>query len=173
MKKEDEKAPDSVKDEKAESSGEKAVKAKKGPEVPGAPAAADEKAGSAPGAEGGEQSASEDLPESDPVREDVSRLREIFPSLGRDDIPDEVWDRVEKGESLSGAYALWFLSGIKKKAQIDLVNSEVSKKAPPRMRHDGGDGDYFSPEEVKSMTQAQVRKNYDAILRSMDKWNRS
>ena len=151
MKKEDEKAA-LTEEEKTQPTSESEAEDKKEPEE-----APEEKAD----------------PETIDVKSDVERLRKIFPSLKADDIPDEVWERVEKGESLSGAYALWFLEGMKEKAKIDLVNRENSRKAPPRIKHDGADDGYFSPEEVRKMTQAQVRKNYDAIIRSMDRWNRN
>ena len=41
----------------------------------------------------------------------------------------------------------------------------------PKVRNDGGAKGYFSPEAVKAMSRSEVKKNYDAILRSMEKWN--
>lgn len=31
--------------------------------------------------------------------------------------------------------------------------------------------DFYSPDEVRKMTQNQVRENYQAIINSMKKWN--
>ena len=106
------------------------------------------------------------------VKEDIKRLREVFPDIKQEDIPDEVWQSVEKGESLSGAYALHFVKQLKAKADIERINELNGKKAPPKIKHDGGDETFFSPEEVRSMTEAQVRKHYNAILASMDKWKK-
>lgn len=37
----------------------------------------------------------------------------------------------------------------------------------------GGKKKYFSPEEVRRMTQSEVKENYYAIMKSMKKWERS
>ena len=106
------------------------------------------------------------------VKEDIKRLREVFPDIKQEDIPDEVWQNVKNGETLSGAYALYFVKQLKAKADIERINELNRKKAPPKIKHDGGDETYFSPEEVRSMSEAQVRKHYNAILASMDKWKK-
>ena len=38
-------------------------------------------------------------------------------------------------------------------------------------RHECRDKTYFTPEEVRKMTRAEVRANYTAILDSMKKWS--
>ncbi len=106
------------------------------------------------------------------VKEDIKRLKETFPDIKQEDIPNEVWESVKKGESLSGAYALYFVKQLKAKADIERINELNRKKAPPKIKHDGGDETYFSPEEVRSMSEAQVRKHYNAILASMDNWKK-
>jgi len=106
------------------------------------------------------------------IREDIARLKEIFPSIKANDIPEEVWDKVETGDSLAGAYAFYYLKGLKSRADINRINEANKRKAPPRIRHDGGDESFYTPEEVRNMSDAQVKKHYNAILRSMEKWSR-
>jgi len=105
------------------------------------------------------------------MREDVALFRELFPEVKAKEIPAEVWERVEKGESLAASFALYRLQQEKREAHIKKVNEENEASAPPRIRHDGTDGSFFTPEMVKNMTAEEVRKNYKQILKSMDQWN--
>lgn len=103
--------------------------------------------------------------------EDVALFHDLFPDVKADDIPQEVWDRVESGESLAAAFSLYRMQQQKEEERIAKVNRENEEKAPPKIRHDGKEFTYFSPEAVKAMTQSEIKKNYDAILASMEKWN--
>ena len=105
------------------------------------------------------------------MEEDVNLFHELFPDVKEKDIPSEVWARVEQGESLAAAYALYTVQKARREEEIRLVNEENAKKAPPRIHYDGGQGEYFSPEAVRKMTRSEVKKHYDAILRSMEHWN--
>ncbi len=102
---------------------------------------------------------------------DIALFHSLFPETKAESIPQEVWDRVEKGESLAASFALYTVMKEKEEEKIRAVNAENEKKAPPRIRHDGAEAEYFSPEAVKSMTRKEIKENYDAILRSMEKWN--
>lgn len=104
------------------------------------------------------------------MKEDIDLFHRLFPEIKAEDIPDAVWQRVEAGESLAASFALYFVEKMRKEEHIRKVNSENEKKAPPRIRHDGAEYDYFSPEAVKSMSRGEIKKNYDAILASMEKW---
>ena len=112
-----------------------------------------------------------DAADEDALREDVELFHSLFPEVGAKDVPREVWDKVEKGQSLAASYALYVLMKEKEDERIRKVNEENAASAPPRIRHDGADGSFYSPEAVKKMSQAEVRKNYKDILRSMDQWN--
>ena len=105
------------------------------------------------------------------MEEDIECFRQLFPEVKADEIPQEVWDRVEEGESLSAAFALHFVKEMREKEHIRRVNEENGKKAPPPVEGQGSNSDYFSPEAVKSMSRKEIRANYDKILSSMEKWN--
>ena len=105
------------------------------------------------------------------MESDIALFRELFPEVKSDEIPQEVWDRVEAGESLSAAFALYVVQEAKKEEHIRRVNEENGKKAPPPVDGSHGDDDYFSPEAVKAMSRKEIRENYDKILSSMEKWN--
>lgn len=105
------------------------------------------------------------------MESDIALFHELFPEVKGEEIPEEVWERVEAGESLAASYALHVIKNMREEESIRKVNEENEKKAPPRIRHDGGEDAYFSPEAVKAMSRSEIKKNYDAILRSMEKWN--
>ena len=122
--------------------------------------------------ESGESEASEEASSAEErMEEDIALFHELFPDVKGDAIPEAVWARVDAGERLAASYALYVIRTMREEEKIQKVNEENEKKAPPRIRHDGGDDTYFSPEAVKAMSRSEVKKNYDAILRSMEKWN--
>lgn len=109
--------------------------------------------------------------EEEKIAEDIRVLRSLFPSITPEEIPDEVWKKVEAGESLAAAYALHFLCEMKEKERVEQKNRENEEKALGRIKSDGASEEYYSPEAVRKMSKAEVRKHYAAILKSMDSWN--
>ena len=105
------------------------------------------------------------------MEEDITLFHRLFPHVTAKQIPDEVWERVEEGESLAAAFSLYTIQKMREQEAIEKVNAENESKAAPRIRHDGEDTAYFSPEAVKAMSRSEIKKNYDAILASMDKWS--
>ncbi len=105
------------------------------------------------------------------MEEDIALFHELFPELTGKEIPDEVWARVEAGESLAAAFCLYTVKKMKEDEKIRKVNESNEKKAPPRVRQDESSSEYFSPEAVKAMSRSEIKKHYDAILRSMESWN--
>jgi hypothetical protein len=105
------------------------------------------------------------------MKEDISLFHSLWPDVDADEIPQEVWARVEKGESLSASFALYMLMQEKEAEHIQKINEENEKKAPPKIKSDGTESDYFSPEAVKNMSRSEIKKNYNKILSSMEQWN--
>jgi len=108
--------------------------------------------------EKGEETSENTADKSEMIKKDVALLKELFPDLSIDDIPEDVWKEVEKGQSLAGSYALHFIKKIKEEAKIRFINEQNSKKAPPKVLNDNEEKNYFSPEAVKKMSRADVRK---------------
>ena len=111
----------------------------------------------------------ETVSEEERIVADIETLRALFPELTPEQIPEEVWKKVSEGESLAASYALFYLKEQKEKERIH--NRENEEKALGKIRQDKDSEEYYSPETVRKMSQKEVRKNYDAILRSMDRWN--
>ena len=75
---------------------------------------------------------------------------------------------------LSKIYAdfLDFVSEYDEKAMNKAAQMLANKNASPgSLQHTQEvDSDYFTPEQVRKMSQAEVSKNYDKIRKSMEKW---
>ena len=104
------------------------------------------------------------------ILSELSEFQEYFPEVDIHTIPDEIWERVKSGSSLASSYALFLRSReIEKKKIGDFNEKNRRMSAGSLMR--GESEKYFSPSEVRKMTPAQVRSNYDDIVASMKHWN--
>ena len=104
------------------------------------------------------------------MKQDVSQLLSLFPKLKAEAIPQQVWDRVQQGDSLSAAYCLWLVSRVKEQVHIKAVNDKVNHLAPPRLADSGQQSHFFTRDAVKNMSSQQIRDNLNEILQSMDSW---
>ena len=101
---------------------------------------------------------------------EIAEFEQYFPEVDIHSIPDEIWKRVKGGSSLASSYALFLRSReIEKKKIGDFNEKNRRMSAGSLMRGEGEK--YFSPSEVRKMTPAQVRSNYDDIVASMKHWN--
>ena len=93
----------------------------------------------------------------------------LYPDVTYEDLPDDVIADVRRGVPVAAAYALSERRRILREARAAEINRQN------RSRSAGGLGigetDLFSPAEVRAMTQAEVRANYDKILQSMQTWH--
>lgn len=139
----------------------------------------------------------EDTPSADPplgeldtLRAEVARLREslekkereqaealreleefnrLFPEIPLRQIPSSVWEKRQGGLPLNAAYALYERERARASARADAVNqANAARSAGQAGVHT--EREYFSPDEVRAMTPAQVRQNYQRIRESMKTW---
>ena len=93
---------------------------------------------------------------------------ELYPDRSPGDLPDEVWACMRRGVPLAAAYALYE----RRRARIE--EAARLQDEENRLRSSGSvettKGGYLSPDEVRSMTPAEVKANYQSILLSMQKW---
>lgn len=100
------------------------------------------------------------------LADEMSEFHALYPDTPLDTLPDEVRASMGNGIPLAAAYALYE----KKRAAAQEVNRRnallscgtAGKNTP---------SEYFSPDEVRSMSQSDVRANYKKIIESMKKWN--
>ena len=104
------------------------------------------------------------------INAELIQLYDCFPDTSLEEIPDEIWQKVKKGASLSAEYALF-----KRKQEISQKRigdfNEKNKKMSTGSLGTGEGERYYSPSEVKKMSPAQVKANYDDIIESMRHWN--
>ena len=93
----------------------------------------------------------------------------LYPDTPLSSVPDGVWEDVKKGVPIAAAFAL-----AKHKQKLALQEADAFNHVNG-LRSSGAlqatEPDYFSPAEVRAMSQSQVRANYQKIMKSMQKWN--
>ncbi len=100
---------------------------------------------------------------------ELEEFHRLFPQVSVGELPTEVAQSVDRGIPLSAAYALYE----KKRAISELRAKQINEENAVRAAGKAGKGtvgEYFSPEEVRAMSQKQVRENYARIRESMKNW---
>ena len=103
------------------------------------------------------------------IGREFAEFCELYPDVPVSTLPKEIWQDVEKGNSLAAAYAL-----AEKKKAIALKSageSNVSNRARSSGAIHNAENFEFSPAEVRAMTSEEVRANLPKIMRSMQKWH--
>lgn len=101
---------------------------------------------------------------------EYEEFREIYPDREASELSRQVWDDVRRGIPLAAAYAYEEAKARRREelaAEINRKNNAVSAGA----LHSGAGSDYFSPDEVRAMSAAEVRNNYEKIMASMKSWS--
>ena len=100
---------------------------------------------------------------------ECEEFRQLYPDASLSDLSDGVWEDVRRGVPIAAAFALSERRRQlteQKAAQYNLTNSHRSAGSVA-----GGENEYFSPAEVRAMSGAEVRENYQKIMRSMTQWH--
>ena len=104
------------------------------------------------------------------VGEQIGEFAALFPSVSPSEIPESVWDSVKEGNTLAAAYALYHRREQIKAQRVNEINQKNAQLSTGSAGR-GASGEYFTPDEVRAMSQRQVRANYSKIIESMKKWN--
>lgn len=99
----------------------------------------------------------------------TEEFRSLYPDVQKEEIPDEVWEAARGGLPLEAAYALHERREAVRKQDAERVNRRNTDGAWGRA--EAMSEDFLSPDEVRLMTPAEVRKNYARITASMKHWN--
>ncbi len=94
---------------------------------------------------------------------------DLYPNKSPDDLPDEVWESVRNGIPLSAAFALAERRRTRTEEKARNLNLENRQRSAGALGR--GTSGYLSADEVRAMSQAEVRANYQTILLSMQKWH--
>ena len=101
--------------------------------------------------------------------EEISDFKLLFPGVRPEEIPESVWESARKGTNLLAAYALYEKRIAAEEARIAAINATNASRSP------GAAGkytasEYFTPDDVRKMSRAEVHANYAKIKESMKKW---
>ena len=103
------------------------------------------------------------------LESEISEFSEMFEGTSLSEVPDDVWAEVKKGLPLSAAFARHEKKRTLKETHARSVNENAREHSSGAMN---GAGDYYyTPDEVKKMSAAEVKKNYSHIISSMKHWN--
>ncbi len=108
--------------------------------------------------------------ESQKISEQLGEFYDVFPSTDVKSLPDSVWESVRAGNSLAASYALYRQRVYQRTEAAKAVNERNVGTSSGRIGT-GAEKEYFSPDEVKSMSRGEVKANYSKIIESMKKWN--
>ena len=100
---------------------------------------------------------------------ELKTLMSLFPEITAEDIPDEVFESCDNGKGLAAQYALYFVKKQKEKEETAKTNEENERSAPPEIKN-ADEEVFFTPDMVKSMSDSEIKRNYKAIMKSMEKW---
>ena len=100
---------------------------------------------------------------------ELGDFNSLFPNTPIDDIPESVWDMVKKGTSLAASYALYEKRNQAEIQRREQINQRNASKSAGIAGKDTAN-EYFSPEEVRKMSRAEVHANFSKIRKSMQKW---
>ena len=101
---------------------------------------------------------------------EIGEFSEIFPERSVSDIPDSVWESVKGGIPLAAAYALYERKNALRADTASRINERNGSTTTGPVGRASTEN-FYTPDEVRKMTRAEVKQNYSKILESMKKWN--
>ena len=101
---------------------------------------------------------------------ECAEFSELYPDVPLSDIPDSIWENVKRGVPIAAAYALRERKDFIMRAKATAVNS-ANLRASSGSVDSSPSEEYYTPDEVRAMSPAEVRSNYSSIIRSMSKWH--
>lgn len=104
----------------------------------------------------------------DRMGEECAEFCELYPEKSPSELPDEVFASMRRGIPLAAAYALYERRRARLEEAAKLLNTENRERSAGGV--ESAKGGYLSPDEVRAMTPAEVRANYQSILLSMKTW---
>jgi 4-diphosphocytidyl-2C-methyl-D-erythritol kinase len=114
------------------------------------------------------------------INADAVAFRTAYPDVDINSVPAEVWDRVDKGYSLTDAYQIHENKTLKEKIaaqekaiQVKETNQKNAVTSPGSVTGNGATvADYISQEsfEQNKGDQRWIIKNFEKIQESRKKW---
>ncbi len=115
----------------------------------------------------------EEIAKRDARLEEISKEYEefntLYPNTPLSSLQDHVWNDVRRGIPIAAAYALSQRRSEHTAQKALLSNLQNESRSAGALQPT--QSDYFSPAEVRAMSQSEVRANYQKIMQSMQKWH--
>ena len=108
--------------------------------------------------------------ETDRKAREYSEFKELFPHADMSELSPEVLAMVDGGVPLCAAYALYEKRLSAKNAAVAAHNNATRQGGFGSVGR-GAEEEFYTPDEVRAMTQSEVKRNYQKILRSMKNWH--
>lgn len=105
----------------------------------------------------------------DRLEGEISEFSEMFPDVPLSEIPDEIWNEVKKGLPLSASYARHERKRNLSRIKAEEANKNALEKSSGSVT--GTSEHYYTADQVRKMSAAEVKKNYSHIINSMKHWN--
>ena len=93
---------------------------------------------------------------------------ELYPDADLTSLPDSFTAAIERGIPPAAAYALEMRRREVRQAKMSEADRKAKAFTAGKLR--GAEDTLYSPDEVRAMPPAEVRKNIDKIRRSMKSW---
>lgn len=101
---------------------------------------------------------------------ELAEFCNLFPEISPTSLPDSIWEEVKRGIPLAASYALYEKKCVAEKARAEEINLQNAQKSPGAAGKDTA-AEYFTPDDVRAMSRAEVHYHYQKIMDSMKKWN--
>ena len=108
--------------------------------------------------------------ETDRKAREYAEFKELFPHAEISELSPEVLAMVDSGVPISAAYAL-YEKRLSAKNAAAAAHNNATKQGGFGSVGRGGEEEFYTPDEVRAMTQSEVKHNYQKILRSMKNWH--
>lgn len=95
-------------------------------------------------------------------REDLAAIRAAWPD-----------EKAASISELGPQFAAICAAGVEPLAAYEALRAQRQRRSAPStgpVASGGGDGDYFSRDEVARMSREEIHRNFDSIRRSMRRW---
>ena len=104
------------------------------------------------------------------VNAECAEFAQLYPGIPLSSLTDGIWESVKRGVPIAAAYALEERRAAIADMKANAVNSTNRLLSSGSIDPHASE-EYYSPEEVRSMSPAEVRANYSKIISSMQKWH--
>ncbi len=100
---------------------------------------------------------------------DLAEFNTLYPEMDMNTLPDSVWEDIKRGIPMAAAVALAERRRTREEETARESNLQNKRRSPSGIA--GSSEEYFSPAEVRAMSQTEVRENYQKIMRSIRSWH--